>query len=90
MDFAKSLDGRRITVGDRVACALREGNRAALRLGEVTNITWAPEPNVENSSDTPDEFVLTVFWTHSSNDFLPKKPTRISARKTILISTENS
>ena len=82
--------GEPLYVGAHVATALREGNVAALRVGVVQELSYAPEPQVEGRADLPPEEVAKVYWTFSTNSYLPKKSTWVASRKLVLVSDQSA
>lgn len=80
------LLGAEITKGDVVAHAVREQNVANLRIGVVTETGVDFEPNVTKQSDTPRVPVVWVRWDTTTGGYLPLRPTKVAARKVVVIS----
>lgn len=76
--------GKRIEVGDTIAYTFRDGKFVDLRHGTVLSIDYGPTPNIEAPED--ETFSILVQWKSSSLKKLPKRPTKVEARKALLCS----
>ena len=79
------LLGVEVKPGDSIVHAVREQNVANLRIGIVDRTGVDYEPNVTKQKDTPKVPVLWVKWDKTTGDYLPMRPTKVAARKVLVV-----
>lgn len=85
MSNIRDMFNKEIALGAQVVAAFREQNIATLRVGEVVQTGIDYEPNIIRQANTPKVPVIWVQWLHTTHDYLPQRPTKIAARKAIVL-----
>lgn len=82
--MVRDMMGSPLNEGDTVAGSFREDTVSVLRTGIVQKTGYTHDPQVMDAG-TEQVPVVWVLWTETTGHFLPKRQTRVAARKVVRV-----